>query len=81
MPIYEYEVVDGECRACGGRFELRRPAERPPLKHCPLCKKPVCKVISGVNTPRLSRPFSASDAKKAGFSVWERREKGLYEKL
>jgi putative FmdB family regulatory protein len=81
VPIYEYEVVDGECLACGGCFELRRPAERPPLTRCPLCKKPVCKVISGVNTPRLSRPFSASDAKKAGFSVWERREKGLYEKL
>jgi putative FmdB family regulatory protein len=81
VPIYEYEITEGECRVCGGHFELRRPTERPPLTRCPLCKKPVRKVISGVNMPKASKPFSASDAKKAGFSVWERREKGVYEKL
>ncbi len=82
MPIYEYEVIDeGGCKACGGRFELRRPVNRPALTNCPLCKKAVRKVISGVNTPKIAKPLSVSDAKKAGFTVLERRDKGVYEKL
>ena len=24
MPLYEYELCDGDCKACGGRFTLRR---------------------------------------------------------
>jgi len=80
MPIYEYELVDGDCRACGGCFELRRPLSRPPLTHCPLCKKAVRKVISGANSPRITKPLSVSDAKKAGFTVYEKRDKGVYEK-
>lgn len=81
MPIYEYEVIDGGCRVCGGKFELRRPVSRPPLTSCPLCKKAVRKVISEVNTPKIAKPLSVSDAKKAGFTVLERRDKGVYEKL
>lgn len=79
MPIYEYEVVDGDCKICGGCFELRRPADREPLEHCPLCKKCVRKVISAHNTLRKTT-FSMTDAKKAGFTVLERRDKGVYEK-
>ena len=81
MPIYEYELVEGSCKACGGRFELRRPADRAPLEKCPLCKKAVRKVISNVNTPRITGPVSVSDARKAGFTVLKRRDKGVYEKL
>ena len=81
MPIYEYELIDGDCRACGGRFELRRPANRPPLTNCPLCKKAVRKVLSQVNTPKVAKPLSVSDAKKAGFTVYEKRDKGTYERL
>jgi putative FmdB family regulatory protein len=81
VPIYEYEVIDGGCEACGGRFELRRPVGRQPLIQCPLCKKAVRKVISGANLPRLAKPLSVADAKQAGFSVFEKREKGVYEKL
>lgn len=81
MPIYEYEVVEGDCKICGGRFELTRPADREPLERCPLCKKQVRKVISAVSTPKMTKPFSVVDAKKAGFTVLERRDKGTYEKL
>jgi putative FmdB family regulatory protein len=81
MPIYEYELLDGDCKTCGGRFELMRPINRAPLTACPLCKKPVRKVISSVNTPRLTKPTSVSDAKSAGFQVLKRRDKGVYEKL
>ena len=81
MPIYEYEPKDGDCKRCGGRFELRRPVDREPLKACPLCKKPVRKVVSLVNSPRVAKPLSVSEAKSAGFQVLKRRDKGTYEKL
>jgi putative FmdB family regulatory protein len=82
MPIYEYIAVDANdgCRICTRGFELRRPVSRPPLEKCPLCRKPVKKLISSVNTPKLTKPLSISDAKKAGFTVLERRDKGVYER-
>ena len=80
MPIYEYEVEGGECNLCGGCFELRRPLDRPPLTDCPVCRRPVRKVISQTNTPKVAKPLSISDAKQAGFTVLERRDKGVYEK-
>lgn len=80
MPIYEYELVEGECKVCSGHFELRRPVDRPPLTQCPLCKKAVRKVISSVSTPTITKPLSISDAKKAGFSVYKKRDKGVYER-
>jgi hypothetical protein len=46
-----------------------------------LCKHPVRKVISRINTPTITKPLSVSDAKKAGFTVLERRDQGVYEKL
>ncbi|HUF61539.1 MAG TPA: hypothetical protein VMN36_05640 [Verrucomicrobiales bacterium] len=55
--------------------------QRPPLEVCPLCRVPVKKVIARVNTPRLSKPLSVSDAKAAGFTILQRRDKGVYEKL
>jgi putative FmdB family regulatory protein len=80
MPLYEYELCDGNCAACGGRFTLRRPVTAPDLSACPACKKPIRKVISGFNTPHHSRPLSVSDAKKAGFTVLKRVNKGEYER-
>ena len=81
MPIYEYELCDGDCKVCGGKFSLRRPASRPALTNCPLCKKAVRKIISTVNSPTKLKPLSISDAKKAGFTVLKRVGKGEFEKL
>jgi putative FmdB family regulatory protein len=86
MPIYEYvseapDDPESSCRICARGFELRRPVDRAPLERCPLCKHPVKKVISRVNTPKVAKPFSVSDAKSAGFTVLERRDQGVYEKL
>lgn len=83
MPIYEYIAVDSEngCRICSKGFELRRPVDRPALEACPLCKKAVKKLISQINTPKYAKPLSVSDAKKAGFQILKRRDKGVYEKL
>ncbi len=77
MPLYEYELCEGDCKVCGGRFTLRRPLSAPPLKLCPACKKPVRKVISSFNSPKT---LSVSDAKKAGFTVLKRVGKGEYER-
>ena len=80
MPLYEYELCDGDCAACGGKFTLRRPITAAPLSACPACKKPVRKIISGFSTPSIAKPLSISDAKKAGFTVLKRVSKGEYEK-
>ena len=83
MPIYEYIAVDSEdsCRICARGFELRRPVTRPALEKCPLCQKPVKKLISRINTPKVAKPLSVSDAKSAGFTVLEKRDQGVYERL
>ena len=86
MPLYEYiseqPGVEGKsCRMCSKGFELRRPVDRAPLEKCPLCRNAVKKVISRVNTPTITKPMSKIDAKKAGFTVLEKRIDGNYEKL
>lgn len=83
MPIYEYIAIETEkgCRTCARGFELMRPLSRPALAKCPLCRNPVKKLITQINTPKVTKPLSLSDAKSAGFTVLERRDKGVYEKL
>lgn len=86
MPIYEYisdhpEDHEKSCAICRKGFELRRPIDRPDLENCLHCKNPVRKVISKINVPKILKPLSVSDAKAAGFTVLERRDKGTYEKL
>jgi len=77
MPIYEYEVCEGGCKVCGGKFTLRRPLSAAPLTKCPACKKPVRKLLSTFNSPKA---VSISDAKKAGFTVLKKVSKGEYER-
>ena len=86
MPIYEYvsEAPDDperSCRVCRKGFELRRPVDREALVKCLIYKHPVRKVLSRVNSPRVAKPLSVSDAKKAGFTILEKRDQGVYEKL
>lgn len=83
MPTYSYAAEKPEegCPACRKGFDLRRPASRPPLTHCPLCRKPVRKLITRFNTPKLAKPLSISDAKAAGFTILEKRADGNYERL
>ena len=86
MPLYEYQSEQPEnpersCRICRKGFELRRPVDRPALEACPLCKNAVKKRVSRINTPRITKPFSVTDAKKAGFSVLQKRDEGTFEKL
>jgi len=80
MPIYEYELCEGNCVVCGGKFSLRRPVSAAPLTRCPACKKPVRKVISTFHSPVKLKPLSISEAKKAGFTVLKKLGKGEYER-
>ncbi len=81
MPLYEYEPSKGKgCVVCAKGFTLRRPATAPDLTQCPICKGPIRKVISSFNTPKVLKPVSVTDAKKAGFTVLKRVSKGEYEK-
>jgi len=80
MPLYEYELCEGDCKVCGGKFTLNRPLSAKPLTQCPACRKPVRKIFSGFNTPKLTKPTSISDAKKAGFTVLKKTSKGEYER-
>jgi putative FmdB family regulatory protein len=80
VPIYEYELCEGDCKVCGGKFTLRRPLSAAPLTHCPACKKPVRKVLSAFHSPVKLKPLSISDAKKAGFTVLKKVSKGEYER-
>ncbi len=80
MPIYEYELTEGRCAACGGKFTLRRPLSAKPLTSRPACKTPVRKILSTFNSPIKLKPLSITDAKKAGFTVLKRVNKGEYER-
>ena len=80
MPIYEYELCEGDCALCGGKFTVNRPVSSPNLTACPACKKPVRKVISAFFSPNKLKPLSVTDAKKAGFTVLKRLGKGEYER-
>ena len=77
MPLYEYELCEGDCVVCGGKFTLQRPLSAAPLAKCPACKKPVRRVWSTFSSPKK---LSISDAKKAGFTVLKRVNKGEYER-
>lgn len=86
MPIYEYisehpEDPAQSCPMCRKGFEIMRPLSREPLTKCMYCKHPVRKKIGTVNVPTITAPLSVSDAKKAGFTVMEKRDQGVYEKL
>jgi len=86
MPIYEYQSENPDdrehsCRICAKGFELQRPIGREALVKCPLCRHPVRKVVSRINTPRVSKPFSDSDAKAAGFHVLQKNSDGGYDKI
>jgi len=81
MPIYTYELCEGDCKICGGSFELNRPISRPDLTECPLCRKAVKKVIGSFNTPKLMKPVGPAEARAAGFKMYKKRDTGVYEQL
>lgn len=81
MPIHRYAPVQSPCRLCGDGFEHRHSAAEPALDHCPTCGQAVARAsIESVNTPKLLKPLSVSDAKNLGFSVFKKTSSGEFER-
>lgn len=81
MPVYEYEPLAGHCDKCQGHFEVVQKMSEPHLTKCPDCGLAVRRVVSGVSIGNTKSSGSYADAKKAGFTVMKRRDKGVYEKI
>lgn len=81
MPVYRYAPHRLPCKLCGDGFEHRHGPETCDLTACPTCGQAVSRVgVNSINTPKLSRPLSVSDAKQAGFTVLKRLGDGEYER-
>lgn len=80
MPIYEYELAEGECQMCPGRFEALQDIQDEPLKHCPGCGMPCKRVISKVSFS-VREQVDPEKAAKKGFTTWKRARKGEWEKV
>lgn len=86
MPIYDYISCDGEnreasCLVCRKGFELFRSLQQGDLTKCPVCRNPVRKLVSRVNTKVATKEFSDSEAKAAGFHVFNKNADGGYDKV
>ena len=80
MPLYEYELCEGECAVCGKGFAANQSMSDAALTACPTCQRAVRKIISLPNVPRITQPVSHVDAKKAGFTIYKRISKGEFER-
>lgn len=80
MPIYEYELQDGECQMCPGRFEALQDLDEEPLEFCPGCGHPCRRVVSRASFS-VRTPADPDSAAKRGFTTWKRAKKGEWEKL
>ncbi len=80
MPIYEYELADGECQMCPGRFEALQGVEEEPLKFCPGCGLPCVRVVSRASF-KMREGADPEKAAKRGFTTWKRAKKGEWEKV
>ncbi|RRJ98971.1 zinc ribbon domain-containing protein [Opitutaceae bacterium TAV4] len=81
MPVYRYVPKQSPCKLCGTGFDYRHSAGGEALTHCPTCGQPVTReAVHTVNTPKLLKPLSVTDAKQAGFTVLKRTAAGEYEK-
>ena len=80
MPIYEYELEDGECQICPGRFEVLQPIDEGHLKFCPGCGLACKRVVSRASF-KMKGDLTAEKAAKQGFTTWKRAREGEWEKV
>ncbi len=78
MPIYEYKHVKAKDKLCDDPFEVFQRVSAPTLTVCPVCGKPVTKLLSrfGGGVDKLA----PSRIKELGFTRWHKRDKGTYER-
>lgn len=81
MPIHRYVPAAAPCRLCGDGFEHRQSPTEADLSTCPTCGQTVKRAaIQAINTPKLLKPLSVSDAKSLGFSVFKKTASGEFER-
>lgn len=81
MPIYEYEPDSGNCAQCGGRFEVFQKVNESPLAVCPECGVACHRVFSAFAvTDSVKDTLSNKNLEKHGFTKFERKGKGYYER-
>ncbi len=78
MPIYEYEHVKTHGPACELVFEEMQAMSAEPLTVCPVCGKPVHRIVS-LSIGKMNK-FAKTNLKDKGFTKLVRRDKGVYEK-
>jgi putative FmdB family regulatory protein len=81
MPIYEYEH-EGASGSCPPRFEAFQRMSEAPLERCPTCGVACRRAIStfGVAAGGSHGLLSKSNLEAHGFTQFERKGKGYYEK-
>ena len=77
VPIYEYRHTGGRGPECEEDFEVLQSMSDERLAECPICGKPVIKLLSAFrpNTNLLS----TGNIRDKGFKKLVRRDKGVYE--
>ena len=80
MPIYEYELLQGDCQICTGRFDALQSVSEDPLQRCPTCGLQVKRVVSQATFKTRSK-FSAGKAGEKGLTTYQRTQEGQWEKV
>lgn len=81
MPLYRYTPASSPCKLCGDGFDHRQAPSDEALVSCPKCGQTVTRTHTHtVNTPKITKPLSITDAKQLGFTVLKRTSGGEYEK-
>jgi putative FmdB family regulatory protein len=78
LPRYDYELIDGTCNYCGGRFEVTQSMKEEPLTECPMCDRPVRRLFS---VPGVKVERSNAELRDLGLTKLEKRSDGTYENL
>lgn len=82
MPIFEY-VPDGPegCEQCTGGFEVIQRMDEEPLENCPSCGRPCHRVFSSFAVGGKGKSLlSPGNLARHGFTQYQRKGKGYYEK-
>jgi len=78
MPIYEYEHDKEIGETCDKVFEVFQEMSDDALTKCPVCGKPVHKILS--RFAGGADKLAPSRLKELGFTKLVKRDKGVYEK-
>lgn len=79
MPTYEYEHIDQKNLKCEDPFEAIQSMSEDALTTCPVCGKPVRKIISKPSFIMATNLSPESTAAK-GFTTYRKSGDGTYEK-